>query len=128
MTRDPWDSEQDRTDAQVWLWRALSEIRVARQFDLDLAGPGLDALQRQVQVVLDDLNDDAQWAAYDNGTARLIWHARVSVACRTIRAMQGQFGDTFDRLQDVVHSNVWRAWNTGPIPLPIAAEQSGDND
>ncbi len=46
MTRDPWNSEQDRTDAQVWLWRGPSEIRVARRFDSDrqLPSSALDAL------------------------------------------------------------------------------------
>ncbi|MEB2500791.1 hypothetical protein [Burkholderia cenocepacia] len=122
MTRDPWNIEQDRTDAQVWLWSALAEIRVARKLEPNLRGPGLDALEREVQGVLDDLRDRAKWAEYDNDTSRFVWHIQMIAACRAIQAMRGQFGDTFDRLDDVVYGNVWRAWNAGPIKLLDEAE------
>ncbi|KVS67652.1 hypothetical protein [Burkholderia cepacia] len=115
MTRDPWDGQQDRTDAQVWLWRALSEIRVARKFAPDLPDLGLDALERVVQGILDDLGDDAKWAEYENSTSRLVWHFQMVAACRTIHAMRGQFGVAFDRIQADVYDSVWRAWNSGPV-------------
>lgn len=115
MTRDPWNSEQDRTDAQVWLWRALSEIRVARKFTLDLPALGLDTLERVVQGILGDLGDDTKWAEYDSSTSRLVWHFQMVAACRTIHAMRGQFGVTFDRTRADAYDCVWRAWNIGPV-------------
>jgi len=126
MTRDPWNGEQDRTDVQVWLWRAVSEIRVARKFGPDLPRAGLDALETEVQGALDDLGDDAKWAEYDNGTSRLLWHIQMIAACRAIQAMRGQFGVAFDRIQAVVYDSVWQAWNTGPVKfLEETQEGSG---
>ncbi|OXI51561.1 hypothetical protein CFB47_39300 [Burkholderia sp. AU27893] len=75
----------------------------------------LDALEHEVQGLLDDLHDDGKWNEYDTDTARLVWHATVVKAARTIEAMGGQFGGAFDRIQAITYANVWRAWNTGPI-------------